>query len=65
MTWKSALISFTKLAQKPSFNIMSYLLDTNHCSYIINGNIQVINALNTRENDTIAISIITYIALYG
>lgn len=63
MTWKSALISFTKLAQKPSFNIMSYLLDTNHCSYIINGNIQVINALNTRENDTIAISIITYAEL--
>jgi len=38
---------------------MSYLLDTNHCSYIINGNSQVIDALNTRATDNIGISIIT------
>lgn len=39
---------------------MSYLLDTNHCSYIINGDSQIINALNTRSNGVISISIITY-----
>jgi tRNA(fMet)-specific endonuclease VapC len=42
---------------------MSYLLDTNHCSDIINGNSQIIDALNTRSNDVIAISIITYAEL--
>lgn len=42
---------------------MSYLLDTNHCSYIINGNAQVINALNNRESSSIGISIITYAEL--
>lgn len=39
---------------------MSYLLDTNHCSYIINGDSQIINALNTRADGVIGISIITY-----
>lgn len=43
---------------------MSYLLDTNHCSYIINGNSQVIDALNTRATDNIGISIITYAELF-
>ncbi|NEQ38117.1 MAG: type II toxin-antitoxin system VapC family toxin [Okeania sp. SIO3I5] len=43
---------------------MSYLLDTNHCSYIINGNSQVIDALNTHANDSISISIITYAELF-
>ncbi|CAD5920866.1 Twitching motility protein PilT [Planktothrix tepida] len=42
---------------------MPYLLDTNHCSYIINGNSQVINALNDHVNDVIGISIITYAEL--
>ncbi|WP_228041774.1 type II toxin-antitoxin system VapC family toxin [Planktothrix mougeotii] len=42
---------------------MSYLLDTNHCSYIINGNSQVIDALNAHGNDIIGISIITYAEL--
>ncbi|MEB3278908.1 MAG: type II toxin-antitoxin system VapC family toxin [Lyngbya sp.] len=42
---------------------MPYLLDTNHCSYILNGNSQVISALNTHINDTIGISIITYAEL--
>ncbi len=39
---------------------MPYLLDTNHCSYIINGDSQIINALNTRADGVIGISIITY-----
>jgi len=52
-----------KLVQKPSFNIMPYLLDTNHCSYIINGNVQVLNILNNQGNDVIGISIITYAEL--
>lgn len=42
---------------------MSYLLDTNHCSYIINGNSQVIDVLNTHINQIIGISIITYAEL--
>jgi tRNA(fMet)-specific endonuclease VapC len=42
---------------------MTYLLDTNHCSDIINGNSQIIDALNTRSNGVIAISIITYAEL--
>ena len=42
---------------------MSYLLDTNHCSYIINGNSQVIDALNRRITGSIAVSIITYAEL--
>jgi tRNA(fMet)-specific endonuclease VapC len=42
---------------------MSYLLDTNHCSYIINGEPKIINALNARFNGVIGISIITYAEL--
>lgn len=42
---------------------MSYLLDTNHCSDIINGNPQVIAALTTRSESTISVSIITYAEL--
>jgi tRNA(fMet)-specific endonuclease VapC len=42
---------------------MTYLLDTNHCSYIINGDSQIIDALNTRSNGVIAVSIITYAEL--
>jgi len=42
---------------------MSYLLDTNHCSDIINGNPQVIKALTTRAESTISVSIITYAEL--
>jgi tRNA(fMet)-specific endonuclease VapC len=42
---------------------MPYLLDTNHCSDIIGGNSQIIDALNTRSNGVIAISIITYAEL--
>lgn len=42
---------------------MSYLLDTNHCSDIINGNPQVIEALTTRANSIINVSIITYAEL--
>jgi tRNA(fMet)-specific endonuclease VapC len=37
-----------------------YLLDTNHCSYIINNNPQVIAALRSRSAEEIGISIITY-----
>ncbi|MDJ1174328.1 PIN domain-containing protein [Roseofilum capinflatum] len=42
---------------------MSYLLDTNHCSDIINGNPQVIEALKERSDSTISISIITHAEL--
>ena len=42
---------------------MNYLLDTNHCSYIINGDPQIIDALNTRADGVIGISIITYAEL--
>ncbi|MBU6186287.1 MAG: type II toxin-antitoxin system VapC family toxin [Cyanobacteria bacterium REEB444] len=42
---------------------MSYLLDTNHCSDIINGNPQVMKALTTRADNTISVSIITYAEL--
>ncbi|MDT9311956.1 MAG: type II toxin-antitoxin system VapC family toxin [Limnospira sp. Paracas R14] len=38
-------------------------MDTNHCSYIINGNVQVLNVLNNHRNDAIGISIITYAEL--
>jgi tRNA(fMet)-specific endonuclease VapC len=39
---------------------MNYLLDTNHCSYIINGDSQIIDALNSHLDSVIGISIITY-----
>ncbi|WP_414588432.1 type II toxin-antitoxin system VapC family toxin [Scytonema sp. PCC 10023] len=39
---------------------MSYLLDTNHCSYIINNTPNVIAALQSRSVSDIGISIITY-----
>ncbi len=51
------------LAHKPSFNLMDYLLDTNHCSAIINGNTAMINVLRNQGDHTIAISIITYAEL--
>ncbi|HAA29613.1 MAG TPA: PIN domain nuclease [Cyanobacteria bacterium UBA8553] len=37
-----------------------YLLDTNHCSYIINNNHNVIAALRSHSASEIGISIITY-----
>jgi tRNA(fMet)-specific endonuclease VapC len=37
-----------------------YLLDTNHCSYIINNNPNVIIALRSRSASEIGISIVTY-----
>lgn len=37
-----------------------YLLDTNHCSYIINDNPNVIATLQSRSGREIGISIITY-----
>ncbi|BAZ16181.1 hypothetical protein NIES4071_80560 [Calothrix sp. NIES-4071] len=37
-----------------------YLLDTNHCSYIINNNPKVTTALRSRSTNEIGISIITY-----
>jgi tRNA(fMet)-specific endonuclease VapC len=37
-----------------------YLLDTNHCSYIINNTSSVITALRSRSANEIGISIITY-----
>lgn len=37
-----------------------YLLDTNHCSYIINNTSSVIAALRSRSTSEIGISIITY-----
>ncbi len=37
-----------------------YLLDTNHCSYIINNTPNVIAALQSRSDSNIGISIITY-----
>jgi tRNA(fMet)-specific endonuclease VapC len=37
-----------------------YLLDTNHCSYIINDNPRVVAALQSRQTSEIGISIITY-----
>ncbi|WP_181256748.1 type II toxin-antitoxin system VapC family toxin [Merismopedia glauca] len=37
-----------------------YLLDTNHCSYIINNNSNVIAALRSRSGNEIGISIVTY-----
>ncbi len=43
---------------------MIYLLDTNHCSYIINKNPKTIDALNNHLNDIIGISIITYAELF-
>ena len=43
---------------------MTYLLDTNHCSYIINGDSQVIEALKNRADSTISVSIITYAELF-
>ena len=42
---------------------MSYLLDTNHCSYIINGNPQVTDTLKFCSSVTIGVSIITYAEL--
>lgn len=43
---------------------MSYLLDTNHCSDIINGNAQVITAIGLRSSSTIGVSLITYAELF-
>jgi len=40
-----------------------YLLDTNHCSYIINNTPNVIAALQSRSDSNIGISIITYAEL--
>jgi len=40
-----------------------YLLDTNHCSYIINGNTNVISTLRSRSVYDFGISIITYAEL--
>lgn len=40
-----------------------YLIDTNHCSYIINNNPKVIAALRSRSGNEIGISIITYAEL--
>ncbi|MDF5723872.1 MAG: type II toxin-antitoxin system VapC family toxin [Rhizonema sp. PD37] len=37
-----------------------YLLDTNHCSYIINNTPNVIAAVQSRSTNDIGISIITY-----
>ena len=37
-----------------------YLLDTNHCSYIINNVSTVVNVLRSRASSDIGISIITY-----
>jgi tRNA(fMet)-specific endonuclease VapC len=42
---------------------MSYLLDTNHCSYIINGDSKIIDALNNHSSEVLGISIITYAEL--
>jgi tRNA(fMet)-specific endonuclease VapC len=42
---------------------MPYLLDTNHCSCIINGSPQVIETLSNNINEIIGISIITYAEL--
>jgi tRNA(fMet)-specific endonuclease VapC len=42
---------------------MSFLLDTNHCSYIINQHPQVIDALNNHADESISINIITYAQL--
>jgi tRNA(fMet)-specific endonuclease VapC len=42
---------------------MDYLLDTNHCSYIINGEAKVIHALKSHPDSTIGIRIITYAEL--
>jgi tRNA(fMet)-specific endonuclease VapC len=40
-----------------------YLLDTNHCSYIINNHPNVITALHSRSKSEIGISIISYAEL--
>jgi tRNA(fMet)-specific endonuclease VapC len=40
-----------------------YLLDTNHCSYIIDGQPQVIAAVSSRSESNLGISIITYAEL--
>jgi tRNA(fMet)-specific endonuclease VapC len=37
-----------------------HLLDTNHCSYIINNNPTVVDALRSRSTSEIGVSIITY-----
>lgn len=41
---------------------MTFLLDTNHCSSIINGNFKVIDTLNSYD-ESVGISIITYAEL--
>lgn len=42
---------------------MTYLLDTNHCSYIINGDPKVTDKLKFHSADTIGVSIITHAEL--
>jgi tRNA(fMet)-specific endonuclease VapC len=42
---------------------MTYLLDTNHCSYIINGDPKVTDKLKSHSADTVGVSIITHAEL--
>ena len=42
---------------------MSYLLDNNHCSDIINANPNVVEAVEARADSTLSVSIITYAEL--
>lgn len=64
-TWKVALILFVKRAQKLSFNSSCLIcwIQITVVILFINGNSQVIDTLNTRANDSISISIITYAEL--
>ncbi len=42
---------------------MAYLIDTNHCSYIINGDSKITDKLQFISSETVGVSIITHAEL--